>query len=406
MNQSRHFVRDNISLLLFGFLCTLLSGFGQTFLISLYVPTLQEEFGLSNAGFSAVYAVATLGSAFTLAYTGRFIDRVRITVFVTRVLAGLAFGLLLFAMSMHTAMLLMALYLLRLFGQGMLTHTALTGMARFFDLNRGKALSIAVLGYPAGEAVMPFLVVGLMGLTGWRVVAIISAAIVVCCIPLALRLLMRGQGFAKRRRFVPTPLTGEEMRSSRPMELLRNRMFWIIAPSTLMAGSIGTGMLFFQLKIGEYKDWDAAFIAAAFSSYAIGNAVSSLAAGWLADRFSGRVLYPFYLFPTMLGMLVFTIGDAWWVFIVFISGIGITNGFGGPVKNAALAELFGTRILGSVRSFFTTVMVFSTALGPVVMGTLLDAGVDFDTIALASAALFASVTVNAMRIWRVSPVRE
>jgi len=398
MIRSAHFLRENLTLLLFGFLCTLLSGFGQTFLISLYVPTLQEVFGLSNSGFSAMYAVATMGSAFTLAYAGRFIDRVRITVFVTRVLAGLAFGLVLFALSMHGAMLVFALFMLRLFGQGMLTHTALTGMARFFDLNRGKALSFAVLGYPAGEAIMPIALVSAMAVIGWRGTALASAVIVVACIPFALRLLMRGRDFAKRRRFVPTPLSAEELRSSRPMELLRNRTFWIVAPSTLLAGSIGTAMLFFQLRIGEQKGWDAGFIAVAFSAYALGNASSSLLAGWLADRFTGRRLYPVYLLPSTMGMLVFTVSDAWWVYVVFIASIGITNGFGGPVKNATLAELFGTRILGSVRSFFTTVMVFSTALGPVIMGTLIDAGVAFETMALGAAALFSLATLNALRI--------
>lgn len=404
MRPVNRFISEHSTLLLFGFLCTFLSGFGQTFLISLYVPKLQEAFGLSNSGFSAMYAVATLGSAFTLAYAGRFIDRVRITVFVTRVLAGLAFGLVLFALSMHWAMLMFALFMLRLFGQGMLTHTALTSMARFFDLNRGKALSLAVLGYPAGEAILPIAMVSTMALVGWRGTALASAIIVVASIPLVLRLLMRKRDFAKRRRFVPTPLSKDELRSSRPAELLRNRVFWVIAPSTLLAGSIGTGMLFFQLKIGEHKGWDAAFIAAAFAAYALGNALSSLLAGWLADRLTGRRLYPFYLVPTALGMLVFTVSNAWWVYIVFIAGIGITNGFGGPVKNAALAELFGTRILGSVRSFFTTVMVFSTALGPVAMGTMLDAGVTFEQMALGSVGLFAGATVNAMRIWKTEAV--
>ncbi len=403
MSRTQHFLRENLTLLLFGFLCTFLSGFGQTFLISLYVPTLQEAFGLSNSGFSGIYAVATLGSAFTLAYAGRFIDRLRITTFVTRVLAGLALGLVLFAFSMHAAMLLLALYMLRLFGQGLLTHTALTSMARFFDLNRGKALSMAVLGYPAGEALMPIAMVSLMAVVGWRGTALASAVVVVCCMPIVLRLLMRGRDFAKRRRFVPTPLTSDELRSSRPMELLRNRTFWVIAPSTLVAGSIGTGMLFFQLKIGEHKGWDAAFIAAAFSSYALGNAISSLLAGWLADRFTGQRLFPLYLLPTTVGTTVFFLSDAWWVYVVFIMGIGITNGFGGPVKNAALAELFGTRILGSVRSFFTTVMVFSTALGPVIMGTMLDAGIGFERIAMGAVAVFVLASLNALRVIGLRP---
>lgn len=76
----------------------------------------------------------------------------------------------------------------------------------------------------------------------------------------------------------------------------------------------------------------------------------------------------------------------------------MTNGFSNTVKNSALAEIYGTRILGSVRSLFITVMIFSTALGPVVFGSLLDREIGFHALAFASLIIMLFCTFNALRI--------
>src|SRR5690625_7447070 len=50
----------------------------------------------------------------------------------------------------------------------------------------------------------------------------------------------------------------------------------------------------------------------------------------------------------------------------------MTMGAGGNIKSALWAELFGTEMIGTVRSLFSSVMVFSTALSPFLFGWLLD----------------------------------
>jgi MFS family permease len=70
------------------------------------------------------------------------------------------------------------------------------------------------------------------------------------------------------------------------------------------------------------------------------------------------------------------------------------QGAGSAVLGAFWPEYYGTRHLGAIRSVATSLMVFATALGPVITGALIDAGVDYDRqlqgmalIALGSAAL-------------------
>ena len=403
MNKSTSFLRQNIHLLAFGFLFTFISGFGQTFLVSLYVPDIQGYFGVSDGVFSSIYAAATLMSALSLSYLGRFIDRVRLTKFAVYVLIGLIIANLLLSQAYHLIVLFFGIYLLRLFGQALSTHTSLTSMGRFFTKNRGKALGIAALGHPAGEAVLPILIVLLISWLGWRNSLMVQSGFVLCMVPVLFFLLMSDKRFSKLKMYIPTPQTAEEKKESKPIELLKSKIFWILAPSNFASASVGTAVLFFQLKIGAERGWSPTIMAASFVAYAIGNGVCTLFAGVLTDRFNARMLYPLYLIPFSLGLTLFYFVEGIWVYTILVASLGITNGFGGVMKNAALAELFGTKILGSVRSFFTTAMVFSTAVGPVLFGVLLDAGLSFQVLAMGSVVIMVLITFNSFRVWSLQP---
>lgn len=393
-----NYLKKHRFLIGFGFLLTFLSSFGQTFVISLYLPSIQEAFSLSDGEFSSVYSGATLLSAFTITWLGRFIDKVRLTKFTKAVMISLIVFLLLLAFSYHIAILFIALYGMRLFGQGMLSHTSITSMARFFESGRGKAISFASLGHSFGEAFLPIVLVGAMYWIGWRYTLVASAGFLALCIPYAIYLLRKNSNFTQLRKYIPKPFSKEEEKNASPISILKTPAFWMIMPSSLAAAAIGTGFLLFKLKLGIAKDWSPAFIAGGFTAYAVGNAVSNLVAGFLADKFSGKNLFPIYLIPGILGISMLLVSSEMWVYIALIGGIGITNGFGSTVKNVALAEIYGERIIGSVRSLFTTVMVFSTALGPLLFGFLLDFGYSFEYIAVIAIIIYFLCTLNALRM--------
>lgn len=398
MSKLTDYLHRNRHLLGFGFLLTFLSSFGQTFVISLYLPSIQKSFDLSDGGFSSIYAGATLASAFTITWLGSFIDKVRLTRFTVFVMIGLVFFLAFLSFSYFIPMLFIALYGLRLFGQGMMSHTSITSMARFFDDGRGKAISIGALGHSFGEAILPIIIVSVMYAVGWRGTLLFSTALVALAIPYSLYLLRKNSNFTQLRKYIPQPFSKDEKKLASPWQIMKSKAFWIIMPSSLAAAAIGTGFLLFKLKLGIAKGWEPAFIAGGFSAYAAGNALSNLLAGFLSDKWSGKVLFPFYLLPGGLGILMLIFSNDAWVYIALIGGIGISNGFGGTVKNVALVEMYGTRIIGSVRSLFTTVMVFSTALGPLLFGFLLDHHYSFETVALVSLIIYGVCTLNALRI--------
>ena len=176
----------------------------------------------------------------------------------------------------------------------------------------------------------------------------------------------------------------------------------MIAPCNFATASIGTAILFFQLKLGANKSWSAEWIAASFAAYAVGGALSTIFAGWLTDRRRAKRVYFLYLIPFMLGLTALLLSDSQWVYPILVAGIGVTNGYGETVKNAAIAEIYGTKIIGSVRSLYTTIMVFSTAIGPIIFGVFLDAGATFNQLAFVSICFMLLMTLNAMRLWKVN----
>ncbi|MEX0996507.1 MAG: MFS transporter [Flavobacteriaceae bacterium] len=399
MKLSKSFFIANSSLLLFGILFTFTSSFGQTFFISLFKPLLQIEFNLSETEFSSIYAIATLGSAFTLTWAGRYIDSMRLPKFSTGVILGLVIFLLLFAASYTLLFLAIALFGMRLFGQGLMSHTSLTAMAKFFDKNRGKAISIAAVGHPIAEAILPITIVLLLGFLDWRLVIVICALFLILSIPFSRFLLFKKRHYSRLKMYVPKVMSRDEKKAAKPINILKTKAFWMIAPLNFSSAAIGTAFIFYQLTIGDLKNWTPEFIALSFSGYAIGGFFMALISGWLTDIFSAKKLYPLYILPFIIGLLFFVFVESQWAYILFITSIGLTNGFGATVKNAVIAEIYGTKIVGSVRSLFITVMVFATAVGPVAFGLLLDKDYSFIFLSIASVICFTLLMMNAMRIY-------
>lgn len=398
MKSTKQFLVNNFILLSFGFCFSFFSSFGQTFVISLYVPYLQHDFNLSDSLFSSIYGVATLAGAFTINWLGRFIDKIRLTTFSIRVLIAYAFSLVLFSQAYYLPVLFLGIYGVRLFGQGLMIHISITSMARFFNQNRGKAISISALGHPFSEAFLPALVVASLVYFGWRISLVFSTVLILMMIPLTVYLLLKNRKFSQLKMYFPAIVTKEEVEQAKTSSLLKNKFFWMMAPMAIVSGATGTGYLFFQLKLGEIKGWSPTFIAAAFAAYAVANALTGLLGGFLSDKFTGKKLFPFTLLPFAMGLIVLVLFNGWWVYVVFIASIGFSNGFGSSVKNTAMAELFGTKMLGSVRSLFTTLTVFSTALGPLFFGILLDARYSFELISVMALILFVLATINSLRI--------
>ncbi len=397
--------------LTFGLNFTFLSSFGQTFLLSLFVPYFIAYHDLSRASFGSIYSLLTLASAAVIPLVGGWIDRVPLRPYSLLVIVGLVLGALTTAFSGHVIILIPGLFLLRLAGQGLSTHTAKTAIGRFYREYRGRALSIINLGLPVGEGTLPMLVTALLGLLSWRwTLVILGTAIALVFLPLQFWLLGTS---SLTDPWKPGRTTdGDERNPSNDGSLavyrsvLREIRFWLLAPAVVLPAFWLTGLFLYQTTVADHLGWSVPLLASAFTGYAFTRIVFSLGVGPFVDRYSARVLFPFYLVP-FAGALTFAYyHPGSWSAFGYMSLLGVTMGTGTSIKTALWAELYGTEVLGRIRSLFSSLVVFSTSLSPALMGWLLEAGIAVETL-LAWALLTIGVsTLGAIVGVMLEPGRE
>ena len=381
------FLKEHRRFLFFGLLMTWFSGFGQTYFIAVFNADIRSEFGLSHGEFGSIYAVATLVSGMSMFWLGRLIDQMELRLFTLLTCFFLIFSCFLMALVPTLALLYFALFAVRLAGQGLMSHTGMTSMGRYFGLQRGKAVSIAALGYPLGAAAFPLIGVTLSRAFGWRQGwGLIAGALALILIPVVLWLL---KGHGERHRNLardslqPNPgLESSDRQWTRSM-VLQDPRFYLILPAVMAPGYIMTGFFFHQVHLVESKGWDMTWFAATFIAYSLTTVIASLLSGPLIDRRTAWRLLPCVLPPLGLALLLLSVNDHPVVALLFMLASGLTTGGNYALFAAMWAELYGVTHLGAIRALVATLMVISTALAPVMMGWLIDRGVTMEFIAAA-----------------------
>ena len=367
------FLIQNARWLAGGFLLTLFSSFGQTFFISIWGAEIRAEFGLTHGGFGSLYMVATLASALTLPFLGRLIDETSVARFAFWIMAMLAAATLLMGAAGGIVMLVVAIYLLRLFGQGLMTHTALTAMGRWYSASRGRAVSIAAIGHQAGEAVLPITFVFLATYMTWRETWFVATgAVLLFALPVITALM--------RRERVPLGEAAGVAETGRQWtrnEVLADPLFWAVVAGIMIPPFTGTSIFFHQDYLIELNGWDPSVYYGAFSLMAATCVVFSLGTGVAIDRYGATRILPIFFIPLGLSCLIAGSFAATEAAVAFMVLLGASYGISQALFGALWPEIYGTRHLGAVRSTVTAMMVFFTAAGPGLTGALIDVGVPF-----------------------------
>ncbi|CAN5224225.1 arsenite efflux MFS transporter ArsK [soil metagenome] len=366
------FVRSNARPLAFGALHAFYSTPGQTFCIGLFVAAFASDLSISPSAISALYLAGTLSAAGTLLFVGHLIERVRLVHFSAAVIVGLAIACFATASAVGPASLFLGLYLLRLTGQSLMTHVEATATARAFDRERGRALGITALGIPLAEIVFPPLVVGGIGLIGWRpTYAMIGAVALVVLLPLTQWLL---RGIARSPR--PTVIRSSALSQLRAglSVLVRSRYVWAILPAAGLMPFCGTAIMFHITTIAGDRGWPLGLIAASFPVAAIANVAGLFVSGQIIDRRSARKMFLVQALPFLAGMGILAAFVEPWALPVAFACHGFSSGLSKTTLTAVWAELFGTQVLGTIRSAVAMYMVIASALAPFVFGAALDAG--------------------------------
>ncbi len=387
------FISTNRRFIAFGLLMTFASSFGQTYFIGILGPSIQAEFSLSHTVWGTVYMIGTLASAVLLPWTGKQIDRVDLKIYTILVCLSLILACAFVSLVNSVAVLVFAIFLLRQSGQGLMSHVAITSMARYFNTGRGRAIALASLGFSAGEALLPFMAVLAIAVVGWRwIYGGTAALLLVGLIPTVFWLL---KGHNERHRIYlerlasPVAFKGIYGRSWTRAQVLHDLRFYLLLPGLLAPSMILTAMFFHHLSLADAKGWTHAWITGSYGIYAAATILTSLVSGLAIDRIGAARPVPFMLVPLMLAMVVVAKFVTPWTAWLYLILAGINVGVVHTAASAFWVEIYGAQYLGAIRSMISSLGVLSSALGPVIMGSLMDMGVSIENVCL----LFAGYTV-------------
>lgn len=427
------FAAEHRRFLAFGVVTAFGSSFGQSFFIGAFNTSIQEAFGIDNSQYGALYSLATFGSALLLPWTGRPIDDMPLRRYTLWVSLGLVGACLLMAWSPGLIVLVLAFFALRQSGQGLMGHISNTSIARAFRAERGRALSVAVLGFPIGQAFLPVLAVSLTARIGWRQTWLVCAAAVLLLLLPLLQWLLRVRAEAEPpeagRADAPdgrdaaaarsearaaaadgeadgeTGATGPAAGAPRVLpaerqwtrgEVLRDLRFWLVLPASLMPAFFLTAIFIHRTFIPDAKGWDATAWTGLFVVFSASQIGFSLLAGPLVDRFTARAMLPFFLLPMALGFVLLALAGAPVTAALFLTLVGCTAGLSMTMGGALWAELYGVLHLGAIRSLVSSFLILATAAAPFLAGWLIDAAVPLTGLAWASAGLVALSVAGVM----------
>ena len=158
----------------------------RVFFLGLFNSSIRDALSITHGQFGSIYASATLLSSFILVWIGKKIDDFNILKFASYVIALLAISCFLFSKISSVAFLFLSIFLMRLSGQGLMSHTATTTISRFFEKTRGRALSTTWLGLSLAEFILPLLIIFLLTFIDWRNIWIAISILVIIILPIVI----------------------------------------------------------------------------------------------------------------------------------------------------------------------------------------------------------------------------
>ena len=391
------FLRANAPYLLAGFLLSFLSGFGQTYFISVFAAEIRALNGLGHGEWGALYAACTMTSAIVMLWSGALTDRFRVRLLGPAVLAMLALACALMATGPTGWLLPLAIFALRLFGQGMVVQTAGVAISRWFVASRGRALAIAALGFSVGEVAMPLGFVWMKSFLHWQQLWLVAAALIALSLPVIWRLLRLER--TPQAIAAENDVTGMQHRHWSRGDMLRHPLFWCVLPALIGPPCFITAFFFQQVHLAEVKGWTHLGLVATFPAYTAASVTAMFAGGWALDRWGTARLMPVYILPLGVFFAVFPMIDSLAVAAAAMAIMGLTAGAQLTVPMAFWAEFYGTRHLGAIRATVASAMVLATAIGPALSGLLIDKGVPLPGQMPIYAAWFLMAAV--LLFWRI-----
>ena len=391
------------------------SGPGQTYSISNWKRRWTEQYGWRESTVSSLYAAGTTLSAALLPFVGRFVDRVgqRAASFVAG--WGLVAACLAASFVDSTWSCGVSFFLLRFFGQGMMTMIPKTLIPQWFRAKRGRAFSfmqagsfLAAVSFPPFDT---FLIEGVGWRAAWRVLAGLAALAFLPAAYLCYRDRPEdvgevidgrreaaggegaaaaaaeeeeeeggssGQGARKRSGLAAA---GDEEESWTLPEILRTRSFWALMHCNFERAAVNTALTFYIRDVvrafAGLTELQAATLLSVQAS--VGFPVA-MAVGFLSEKVEVHHVIATTFLIQALAIYILLSARSLGSCLVFAVAWGVAAGFEQISLQLVWPNHFGKDCLGALNGVVGSCVVFGSAMGPMVFGWAFDRVHSWDRI--------------------------
>lgn len=373
-------------ILVFGSIGILFSIPGQTVGVSVFTDPIKNALSLTRNQFSNAYMVGTLLSAFLITKAGFLFDRfgARIIAFFASV--GLCLATLFLSFSekinrtifsvfksdswIFTFILLSFLFfLLRFFGQGVLTMVSRNMVMLWFHKNRGKINAISSITVSLGFSSSPILLNFLNANYGWQSSwQILSFSLLIFSILILQFYRNKPEDFNLNPDGIPDI---KEKKTNTKKEFgftlngaKKTRAFWMFALALSFNSFFFTGFTFHVVSIFKehlYSNKDAIGVFLPISIIAI---IISTLGNVLSDYINHKI----YLFCMLISGFLASFGLLYLSsvigFYLLIIGLGVFTGLFGVVNAVTWPNYYGRKYLGSITGKVTSFLVVASAIAP------------------------------------------
>lgn len=408
---------------------------GQTIGVSAFIDYLIDAVQISRDQISLAYLFGTLTSAFSQPFAGRLYDRIgsRKTGFIAA--AGLGISLLalvtipqitegFISIGIAPAVSVMisfwfGFFLIRFFGQGLLTNTSRNMILKWFDDRRGFANALLGIGLPLGFAAAPTILNYLIMQAGWQGAWFILGLLLFPFFALIVLFFYSDPPATSSRHPENDVLLQEEIRNesygvntapiplvlkplavflrkfglSRTREGMRPRIdislaearrslsFWLFLGTISLSSLLSTGFTFHVVAILgeagiERVQALAIFLPVSFIQIIV-HSLGSMGSDFAKLKYF-LIAHSFSMFMILLSIVLLnSIPGAYWMLVLF-SGISI--GLFGINSAVVWPRFYGLKYLGEISGMASAWVVAGSALGPYLFSLMYTLSGSFYTV--------------------------
>jgi len=362
---------------------------GRTHGLSLVTEPLLADLGFDRITFAHINLAATLIGAIFAFVAGWLVDRIGVR--MTSVVVGSALAASVFTLSWTTTIVafLVALTLIRGFGQSALSVVSMAMVGKWFDRRLSMAMAVfsvlITIGFIATTIGLGAFVIAKAGpvvgdppryahpeqwRTAWNAV---GWWILIGFVPLA-ALFVRNT--PESCGLLPDPPLHEKRHDRAHDYSLKQAMltpaFWVFVLTSAFFNVVWSGIVLFNESIAQEQGFNQGLAVQVLAIVTFGGMLANFICGWVAKR--SRLGY---LFGFSMGLLGVALALFPWIRTApllqsYAVALGIAGGFVTVIFFAIWGDLFGRTHLGRIQGTAQVIATLASAVGPLIVASSKD----------------------------------